>query len=142
MPPSRAGRRRWRTDVLRDAFIFLSENPHARRIAMNAPGARSMARRFVAGETIDEGIAAARDLVARGFLVSLDYLGEAVQNREEARAAADTYVEVIRRIGNDAQLRERVNVSLKLTQMGQDIRLSQGGGSGMGAGMAQGPGAP
>jgi proline dehydrogenase len=54
--------------------------------------------------------------------VSLDYLGESVGSRAEARAAADTYIRMLERIGAEAQLRERVNVSLKLTQMGQDIR--------------------
>jgi proline dehydrogenase len=81
-----------------------------------------MARRFVAGETIDDGIAAARELVAQGFNVSLDYLGESVKSRAEARAAADTYVTMLERIGAEPELRTRVNVSLKLTQMGQDIR--------------------
>jgi proline dehydrogenase len=109
-------------------MIFLSENSLARRISMNAPGARSMARRFVAGETIDDGLNAARDLVARGFFVSLDYLGESVKSRAEATAATETYVRLLERIGADAGLREKVNVSLKLTQMGQDIRLRQGEG--------------
>jgi proline dehydrogenase len=112
--------------LLRETFIFLSENPLARRISMNAPGARTMARRFVAGETVEEGIAAARELVAKGFGVSLDYLGESVSNRDEATAAAGTYVELLRRIGADPLLREQVNVSVKLTQMGQDIRTGSG----------------
>jgi proline dehydrogenase len=77
-----------------------------------------MARRFVAGETIDDGVRAARELNANGMKVTLDYLGEAVSNRTEATAAADTCIRMIDRIadgGLDA------NVSLKLTQMGQDI---------------------
>jgi proline dehydrogenase len=88
-----------------------------------------MARRFVAGETIEDGLKAARDLVARGFLVSLDYLGESVRSREEAVAAADTYVRLLGQIGADETLRTKVNVSLKLTQMGQDVRRSPGGGA-------------
>lgn len=133
MPPSCATERRWRIEVLlRDAMIFLSESTLARRISMHAPGARSMARRFVAGETIDDGLNAARELVARGFFVSLDYLGESVKSRDEATAAADMYVRLLERIGADAQLRTKVNVSLKLTQMGQDIRLRQGEGEGGG----------
>jgi proline dehydrogenase len=110
--------------VLRSALIFLSENSLARRFSMHAPGARAVARRFVAGETIDEGIDASRALVRDGFLVTLDYLGESVQSRAEARAAADTYITAIQRIGADAELREHVNVSIKLTQMGQDIRTA------------------
>jgi len=120
--------------LLRETFIFLSENATARSISMNAPGARSMARRFVAGETVDDGLAAARELVRAGFGVSLDYLGESVSNRDEARAAADTYVELLGRIGADAELREKVNVSVKLTQMGQDITHGAAGGGSMGGG--------
>jgi proline dehydrogenase len=116
--------------VLRTTFGFLSGSATARRISMNVPGARNMARRFVAGDTVADGIAAARELAGRGFGVSLDYLGESVRSREAATAAADTYIAVIDRIGRDPALRERVNVSLKLTQMGQDIPLAGGGANG------------
>jgi proline dehydrogenase len=110
-------------------LIFLSENDAARKFSMHAPGARSMARRFVAGETIDDGIDAAKRLAEAGFGVSLDCLGESVKSRDEAREAGDTYVELLERIATDtlkdgAPLMSKANVSLKLTQMGQDIRLS------------------
>jgi proline dehydrogenase len=114
--------------LLRDVFIFLSENAFARRLSMTAPGARTMSRRFVAGETIDDGLNAARDLVARGFFVSLDYLGESVKTRAEAVSAADTYIRLLERIGGDAVLRANVNVSLKLTQMGQDVEVARQNG--------------
>jgi proline dehydrogenase len=77
-----------------------------------------MARRFVAGETVDECSAAARAINQGGMSVTLDYLGESVSNREEARAAADVYLQVIDRIAQD---KIDGNVSVKLTQMGQDI---------------------
>ncbi|MBR9990374.1 MAG: proline dehydrogenase family protein [Gemmatimonadetes bacterium] len=130
--------------MLRDFFIFLSDNAFARRLSLTAPGARTMSRRFVAGETIDDGLNAARDLVASGFFVSLDYLGESVRTRAEAVAAADTYITLLERIASDPDLREKVNVSLKLTQMGQDVRLSQreheggGGVDGVGRGGSRG----
>jgi proline dehydrogenase len=104
--------------MLRNALIHLSESRRVRRIATNAPGARSLARRFVAGETIADGITAARRLDEAGFKGTLDYLGESVTSRDEAIAAADTYIALIDRIA-DARL--DANVSLKLTQMGQDI---------------------
>jgi proline dehydrogenase len=104
--------------VLREVLIHLSESSLIRRMTKSAPGARTMARRFVAGETVEDGVRAARELNAAGMSVTLDYLGESVSSREDATAAADTYLELIDRIaaeGLDA------NVSLKLTQMGQDI---------------------
>jgi proline dehydrogenase len=103
---------------LRQLLIRLSESRRGRQFATHAPGARALTRRFVAGETVEDGIAAARALNADGFKVTLDYLGESVSDRAEATAAADTYIRLIDGIaagGLDA------NVSLKLTQMGQDI---------------------
>ncbi|MEO5511412.1 MAG: proline dehydrogenase family protein [Longimicrobiales bacterium] len=113
--------------MLRDVLIYLSENNAARKFSMHAPGARAMARRFVAGETVDDGINAAKALATAGFGISLDCLGESVKSREEASHAGDTYVELLERIATEmlpdgTPLRDSTNVSLKLTQMGQDIR--------------------
>jgi len=104
--------------VLRDTLIMLSNSPTARRFVKSAPGARTLARRFVAGETIDDGVTATRTLNQSGASVSLDYLGESVSNRDEARAAADIYLAMLNRIARE---KLNANVSLKLTQMGQDI---------------------
>ena len=104
--------------MLREGLIYLSENRLARSFVTHAPGARTMARRFVAGETLEEGIDVARNLNRAGMKVTLDCLGESVRNREEAIAAADIYMQLIRRIVEE-QL--DANVSLKMTQMGQDI---------------------
>ena len=104
--------------MLRKMLLALSESSVARAIVTHAPFARSAARRFVAGETIDHAMEAARELNAAGMTVTLDYLGEAVSDRAEAGEAADTYLEII-----DAIVAHEIdgNVSLKLTQMGQDI---------------------
>jgi proline dehydrogenase len=104
--------------VLREALMALSESGAARRLVKSAPGARTMAARFVAGETVAEGIRATRALNKAGLSVSLDYLGESVRNRQEAQAAATVYIHLLERI---AQENLAANVSLKLTQMGQDI---------------------
>ena len=104
--------------MLRQTLLVLSESDLARSFVTHAPFASAAARRFVAGETIDEAIPAVRELNARGQTVTLDYLGESVSDRAEATAAADTYLRIIDAIvegGIDG------NVSLKLTQMGQDI---------------------
>lgn len=106
--------------MLRQGLIFLSGNPVARRIAMHAPGARSVARRFVAGEDVEDGIQATRALNDVGMTVTLDYLGESVSRREEATTAADMYLRMIDRITEEHL---DANVSVKLTQMGQDIDL-------------------
>src|SRR5690606_17547929 len=104
--------------VLRETLLFLSESNLFRRIARDVPFARSAARRFVAGESVDDAVEAARALNRAVMTVTLDYLGESVRSREEARAAPDVYLQPLDRIAAE-QL--DANVSLKLTQMGQDI---------------------
>lgn len=59
---------------------------------------RRIAARFVAGETLDDGLAAAGGLVRRGAGVSLDYLGEDVTTASEARAAARTVLAALERL--------------------------------------------
>src|SRR6185295_7517382 len=88
----------------------------ASRYGMRKP--TSFARRFIAGETIDEAIAAARTVQARGMLITLDLLGESVTNLEEAEAATRAYVGVLDAIVASGVER---NISLKLTQLGLDV---------------------
>ncbi len=104
--------------MLRETLVFLSKNRTAKAIVMHAPFASAAAHRFVAGETVDDGIRVARELNQQNLMVSLDYLGESVSSQEEARAAADVMLRVIDRIQAE-QL--KANISVKLTQMGQDI---------------------
>jgi proline dehydrogenase len=74
-----------------------------------------LARRFVAGETIDSAITAVRDLNAQGMCATLDFLGEDVLEREAAVRTRDTYLEMLDAI---AQSGVDSNVSVKLTAMG------------------------
>jgi proline dehydrogenase len=78
----------------------------------------SFARRFVAGETVEEAIAAVRMLEATGLMHTLDFLGEGVTTLAEADAAAREYVRIV---GAVAAAGIERNLSLKLTQLGLDI---------------------
>jgi proline dehydrogenase len=88
----------------------------ASRYGMRRPN--SFARRFIAGETIEEAIEAARAIEASGLMLTLDQLGESVATMAEADAATRVYLSVIDRIV--AAGIER-NISLKLTQLGLAI---------------------
>ena len=77
-----------------------------------------LAARFVAGETMDDAVAAARKLNESGRMVSLDYLGESVHSEAEARAAADIALGMFDRIAAE---KLDANISIKLTQLGLDI---------------------
>ena len=78
----------------------------------------SFARRFIAGETVEEAIDAARRVEAAGLTQTLDYLGESVRTLGEADAATRDYLRVI-----DAVIKAGIgrNLSLKLTQLGLDV---------------------
>ena len=78
----------------------------------------SFARRFIAGETVEEAIAAARAIERRGLLHTLDYLGESVTSLAEAEAATRDYLRVAEAITQAGIVR---NLSLKLTQLGLDV---------------------
>jgi proline dehydrogenase len=89
-------------------------------------GRRGFARRFVAGETIDEAIAAARAVEAQGLVQTLDLLGESVATVEEAGAATNAYLAMLPRIAAAGIGR---NISIKLTQLGLDLSLDDAGGN-------------
>lgn len=88
----------------------------ASRYGMRSP--RSFARRFIAGETIEEAIRAARAIEASGLTLTLDLLGESVRTMGEADQAARAYLAMMDRIV-DADIGR--NISLKLTQLGLTI---------------------
>src|SRR5579864_8183584 len=77
-----------------------------------------MSRRFVAGTTIEEALAAARGVNQLGMGVSLDNLGENVTNAEEARRSAQVYHQLLQEI---QERKLQANVSVKLTHMGLDV---------------------
>ncbi|MGA2990347.1 MAG: proline dehydrogenase family protein [Candidatus Korobacteraceae bacterium] len=76
-----------------------------------------MSRRFVAGLTIEDMIAAVEEMNRRGIRVSIDHLGENVTSCEEAVASANYYHQLLEEID---RRKLDSNVSLKLTQMGLD----------------------
>ena len=104
---------------MRQGILWLSERQGIFNFVRRNGLARKFASRFVAGETIDSAVAAARDLARRGITTSLDLLGESVTAEAEAVAARDQYLAMLDRMS--AAPGVEVNVSVKLTQMGLDI---------------------
>jgi len=103
--------------LMRNFFLFLSKNKTLTKLAKKY-GLRFGAARFVAGEKIDQAVNVIKELNEKGLVVTIDYLGEFVDNEKEANEMADHCIEAIEAIGReklDSQL------SLKLTSMGLDI---------------------
>jgi proline dehydrogenase len=104
--------------MLRALFIWLSESKRLRRFAEHSSMGRKNSRRFVAGETLEEVLAATAAVNQAGQTVSIDNLGENVTNADEARSSAALYHQLLDAI---AERKLQANVSLKLTHMGLDV---------------------
>ena len=77
-----------------------------------------VARRYVAGETLDDAVRTIRAINDEGSMATIDVLGEEVRDPEPAKAAVVEYLELLDRVeaeGLDA------NVSIKPTMLGLKI---------------------
>jgi proline dehydrogenase len=105
---------------------------------------RPMVSRFIAGDTLEEAMAASQELMDKGFMVSLDFLGENTKSEAEAIESKKTYIKMLETIAkavpalahpvaagassggsssSSSELSfvpERLNISIKLTQCGLD----------------------
>ena len=103
--------------MLREGLIFLSGSRSARNVVTKTP-LRGMARRFVAGETVDQALAAMKAANEDGLDAIGNFLGESVHDEENARKDADIYWDLLDRMGREGI---RGYASLKFTALGQDI---------------------
>jgi proline dehydrogenase len=104
--------------LIRNFIFWLS----TKRRVTNSIARRGMkygfARRFVAGETLEEAITASQELCAQGRRVSLNHLGENVSTETAAREVCGGYIRMLEEM-HAKNLRG--NISIKLTQLGLDI---------------------
>jgi proline dehydrogenase len=106
---------------LRGPTLWVAEQPSVRTLVTRHPVLRSVADRFVAGDSLEDGIAAARSMHQQGVATMLDHLGENVTNPAQAAAAADAYIRALKRIQECPEL--DCNISVKLTQLGLDTSV-------------------
>ncbi len=79
------------------------------------PIVRRVSRRYIAGDRLEDAVRVVRGLNERGFMATLDVLGESVLNRAVVEAAVEEYLAALRVIGEE---RLDSNISVKLTQVG------------------------
>jgi proline dehydrogenase len=101
-------------------FQALSHSRTLKKLASRygMSGHRAFARRFIAGENVEDAIAAVRQIESGGMHHTLDYLGESVATPSAAGTATREYlmlIEAVHRAGIEK------NLSIKLTQLGLDI---------------------
>jgi proline dehydrogenase len=113
--------------MLRSVILAASRNRTVKRVVAGAPISRSVVKRFVAGETVEDAVRASTALVDDGRTVTLDYLGEDTVDAGQADATVKAYLVALQRL-SDAGLSVggRAEVSVKLSAVGQaiDARLA------------------
>jgi proline dehydrogenase len=92
---------------------------------------RGAARRFIAGERLEEALNVIRGLNAQGFFTTLDLLGEDVTTGTQAETSGAAYLGIVDALRAPAAEPERPdrqrnvgpdnNLSVKLTQLGLDV---------------------
>lgn len=104
--------------LTRTALIYLSRQEGLKDFAGRFRPFKKLTTRFVAGETIDEAVAAIREINAEGCSASFDHLNESVANPAEAEAEVKEYLQILSRIDETGI---NSNVSIKLTQFGLEL---------------------
>jgi proline dehydrogenase len=104
--------------LIRSALSYLARQEGLKDFAARFRLFKKLTTRFVAGETIDEAVAAIREINAEGCSASFDHLNESVANPAEAEAEVQEYLEILARIDETGI---KSNVSIKLTQFGLEL---------------------
>lgn len=101
-------------------LLAASRRPGLRRVVVGNPATRRVVDRFVAGETLDDALAAVRALAADGVQVTLDHLGEDITDRSEAVRSRDAYLALLDGLA-PLGLGAAAEVSVKLSAFGQAL---------------------
>lgn len=82
-----------------------------------------LARRFVAGETLESALPVVDALRRKGLHAALDLLGEDVDECQVAESARDTYIDLIKSLSarRNGDTRHQTKISIKLSMLGQAI---------------------
>ncbi|MFJ6996023.1 proline dehydrogenase family protein [Streptomyces sp. NPDC003090] len=106
--------------MLGPVILAASRSDKMRRIVSAAPVTKPVVDRFIPGETVDQVIPIVTELADKGLEVTLDVVGEDITTPEQATAARDAYLELIRRL-EPLGLGERAEMSVKLSMFGQAL---------------------
>ncbi|MEA2206830.1 MAG: proline dehydrogenase [Blastocatellia bacterium] len=104
--------------ITRSVLLYLSEQEGLKDFAARFGLFKKLTTRFVAGENIEEAVAAIRLINERGGTASFDHLNESVNDEAEATAETEEYLSVLARIDETGI---KSNVSIKLSQFGLKI---------------------
>jgi proline dehydrogenase len=104
--------------VIRNFIFWLSTKRGVTDMVARRGMKYGFARRFVAGETLEEVLTASSELCDSGRTVSLNHLGENILTQAAAREVCDGYIHTV----GELHAKELPgNISIKLTQLGLDL---------------------
>jgi proline dehydrogenase len=101
--------------MIKRLLLVASTDKRLEKLVSTSRLTRGLVGRFVAGTTLADAIAVTRELQAQNIDVSLDLLGETVDDLAESAIATKAYIEAVRAI---AENRLGATVSVKLSQLG------------------------
>ena len=104
--------------LTRSALIYLSQKEGLKDFAAKFRLFKKLTTRFVAGETIEEAVAAIREINRDNCSASFDHLNESVANAAEADGEVREYLRILDQID---QTKINSNLSIKLTQFGLEL---------------------
>lgn len=104
------------TEFYRKVLLTVAGNKIVERLTLKY--GRKMARKFIAGDTLEEALTETKRLNQLGVMVTLDHLGEGITSLEEATGYRDQYIQLLEGIHEH---HVNANVSLKPTQMGLSL---------------------
>ncbi|WP_165987651.1 proline dehydrogenase family protein [Streptomyces sp. YIM 98790] len=106
--------------MLGPVLLAAARSDTIRRAVSAAPVTRPVVDRFIAGERLDQALAAVRTLTGRGLTVTLDHLGEDVTDPSQALRARDACLALAEALRSEG-LGERAELSVKLSALGQAL---------------------
>jgi len=81
---------------------------------------RVFANKYIAGDNINDGVKKVKELNSAGILTTMDVLGEAIKNKEEAVISKNESIEVLDTI---EKYKLNSNLSVKLTMIGLNLNF-------------------
>lgn len=106
---------------LRPALLAAARSPRIESAVSRLRITRALVDRFVAGESRDAAVAAARTLIASGRFVSVDHLGEDTTVAAQADATVQAYLSLLSEFAQLDAPAEALEVSVKLSALGSAI---------------------
>ena len=115
--------------LLRQPLLLLARSQQVKNLVSTMPVSSGIVHNYVPGESTEEAVKAAGELVGDGLNVTLDFLGEDTLDAAQADATVAAYVELLQAL-SAAGLTRKAEVSVKLSAVGQALPDSAGYGGG------------